>query len=130
VEFGIVQMNEISSRYKQGVIFENEESCDDLLHCYTRLLLVAFSGQKDLVQTIDPGVILNILVALNGKNQELILSGVELAKEKFNSSIRNSIEDVRKVTDFLLQLMNGDNLLVSASALDCFFDVYTEEDYN
>lgn len=63
---------------------------------------MAFNGNKELIREIDPDIVLNLLLSLNLKDDELVLSSIELTKLKFNSNIQNSLQTINKVTDFLL----------------------------
>lgn len=51
-------------------------------------------------------------------------------KQKYNSSVKNSLDSIREVTDMLMCYMRSSNITINTYALDCLFDVYTEEDYN
>jgi hypothetical protein len=58
------------------------------------------------------------------------LHTIELLKLRYNSKIVNSLETIAALTEMLLGIIGKGDPLLAAQALDCLFDVYTEEDYN
>ncbi|CAD8090237.1 unnamed protein product [Paramecium primaurelia] len=106
----------------------SDEDKKELAQSELIFLIKLLKVNPQLVLQIPPQFIVN-LCELTEKT-DILFHIIEVMKIRYSSKVKNDIETIRLVTQKLLKLMNQSNIMLAAQALDCLFDVYTEEDFN
>ncbi|CAD8183946.1 unnamed protein product [Paramecium pentaurelia] len=106
----------------------SDEDKKELAQSELIFLIKLLKVNPQLVLQIPPQFIVN-LCELTEKT-DILFHIIEVMKIRYSSKVKNDIETIRQVTQKLLKLMNQSNIMLAAQALDCLFDVYTEEDFN
>ncbi|KAM3146566.1 hypothetical protein pb186bvf_001535 [Paramecium bursaria] len=121
-----ILLQQIESLYLNS-IFHAEDKIQ-LINEYLKLLVQVLSNDEKQILQVPELFLINLGNELQEEESLFIL--VELMKLRYSSKIINTIDIIQKVTLFLLNIMNNKQIMLAAEALDCLFDVYTEEDYN
>ncbi|CAD8169166.1 unnamed protein product [Paramecium octaurelia] len=105
-----------------------DEDKKELAQSEFLLLIKLLKVNPQLVLQIPPQFIVHLCELTDAT--DILFHIIEVMKIRYSSKVKNDIETIRLVTQKLLKLMNQSNIMLAAQALDCLFDVYTEEDFN
>ncbi|CAD8104582.1 unnamed protein product [Paramecium sonneborni] len=106
----------------------SDEDKKELAQSEFILLIKLLKVNPQLVLQIPPQFIVQLSELT--ETTDILFHIVEVMKIRYSSKVKNDIETIRLVTQKLLKLMSQTNIMLAAQALDCLFDVYTEEDFN